>query len=174
MRASVLAGLDDGQRSAVVAPSGPVCVLAGAGTGKTRTITHRIAHLIGDGAHSSSEVLAVTFTTRAAGEMRVRLRSLGVPGVQARTFHSAALKQLRYFWPRSVGGQLWPVLEHKLRLVAIAARRAGAGTDAATLRERSHKAGAGARRSAPSQAKLNWQPVLRRAPSKTTPQTVFG
>ena len=87
------------------------------------------------GAHSSSEVLAVTFTTRAAGEMRVRLRSLGVPGVQARTFHSAALKQLRYFWPRSVGGQLWPVLEHKLRLVAIAARRANAGTDAATLRD---------------------------------------
>jgi DNA helicase-2/ATP-dependent DNA helicase PcrA len=131
----VLAGLDDGQRSAVLAPSGPVCVLAGAGTGKTRTITHRIAHLIGTGAHPSSEVLAVTFTTRAAGEMRVRLRSLGVPGVQARTFHSAALKQLRYFWPRSVGGQLWPVLEHKLRLVAIAARRANAGTDAATLRD---------------------------------------
>lgn len=135
MRANVLAGLDDGQRAAVVAPSGPVCVLAGAGTGKTRTITHRIAHLIGDGAHSSSEVLAVTFTTRAAGEMRVRLRALGVPGVQARTFHSAALKQLRYFWPRSVGGPLWPVLEHKLRLVAIAARRAGAGTDAPTLRD---------------------------------------
>ncbi|MEP6561309.1 MAG: ATP-dependent helicase, partial [Nakamurella sp.] len=131
----VLAGLDDGQRSAVLAPSGPVCVLAGAGTGKTRTITHRIAHLIGSGAHSSSEVLAVTFTTRAAGEMRVRLRSLGVPAVQARTFHSAALKQLRYFWPRSVGGALWPVLEHKLRLVAIAARRANAGTDAATLRD---------------------------------------
>ncbi len=135
MRVDVLAGLDDGQRSAVLAPSGPVCVLAGAGTGKTRTITHRIAHLIGTGAHQSSEVLAVTFTTRAAGEMRVRLRSLGVPGVQARTFHSAALKQLRYFWPRSVGGQLWPVLEHKLRLVAIAARRANAGTDAATLRD---------------------------------------
>ena len=135
MRVDVLAGLDDGQRSAVLAPSGPVCVLAGAGTGKTRTITHRIAHLIGTGAHPSSEVLAVTFTTRAAGEMRVRLRSLGVPGVQARTFHSAALKQLRYFWPRSVGGQLWPVLEHKLRLVAIAARRANAGTDAATLRD---------------------------------------
>jgi len=135
VRIDVLAGLDDGQRSAVLAPSGPVCVLAGAGTGKTRTITHRIAHLIGTGAHSSSEVLAVTFTTRAAGEMRVRLRSLGVPGVQARTFHSAALKQLRYFWPRSVGGQLWPVLEHKLRLVAIAARRANAGTDAATLRD---------------------------------------
>ena len=130
-----LDGLDDGQRAAVLAPSGPVCVLAGAGTGKTRTITHRIAHLVATGAHPASEVLAVTFTTRAAGEMRLRLRALGVPGVQARTFHSAALKQLRYFWPRAVGGQLWPVLEHKLRLVAIAARRAGAATDAATLRD---------------------------------------
>ncbi len=130
-----LAGLDEGQRAAVLAPSGPVCVLAGAGTGKTRTITHRIAHLVGSGSHAPSEVLAVTFTTRAAGEMRLRLRSLGVPGVQARTFHSAALKQLKYFWPRSVGGPLWPVLEHKLRLVAIAARRVNAGTDAATLRD---------------------------------------
>ena len=97
-----LEGLDDQQRAAVVAPSGPVCVLAGAGTGKTRTITHRIAHLVSTGAHPVSEVLAVTFTTRAAGEMRLRLRNLGVPGVQARTFHSAALKQLRYFWPRAV------------------------------------------------------------------------
>jgi DNA helicase-2/ATP-dependent DNA helicase PcrA len=131
----LLAGLDDGQRAAVLAPSGPVCVLAGAGTGKTRTITHRIAHLVEDGSHPVSEILAVTFTTRAAGEMRLRLRSLGVPGVQARTFHSAALKQLKYFWPRAVGGQLWPVLEHKLRLVAMAAKRAGAGTDAATLRD---------------------------------------
>ncbi|MTD13191.1 AAA family ATPase [Nakamurella sp. YIM 132087] len=131
----LLAGLDDGQRAAVLAPSGPVCVLAGAGTGKTRTITHRIAHLVATGAHPVSEILAVTFTTRAAGEMRIRLRDLGVPGVQARTFHSAALKQLRYFWPRAVGGQLWPVVENKLRLVAAAARRANAGTDAATLRD---------------------------------------
>ncbi len=131
----LLSGLDDGQRAAVLAPSGPVCVLAGAGTGKTRTITHRIAHLVAAGAHPVSEILAVTFTTRAAGEMRMRLRSLGVAGVQARTFHSAALKQLRYFWPRSVGGALWPVLEHKMRLVAIAARRANAGTDSATLRD---------------------------------------
>src|SRR4029079_3714887 len=74
-RASVLSGLNAGHGAAGGAPSGPVCVLAGAGTGKTRTITHRIAHLIGDGAHSSSEVLAVTFTTRAAGEMRGRLRA---------------------------------------------------------------------------------------------------
>jgi len=133
--ADLLAGLDDGQRRAVLAPAGPVCVLAGAGTGKTRTITHRIAHLIRSGHYPVGEVLAVTFTTRAAGEMRVRLRSLGVPGVQARTFHSAALRQLRFFWPRSVGGELWPLVEHKVRLVAGAARRVGAGTDTATLRD---------------------------------------
>jgi len=131
----LLTGLDDGQRAAVLAPSGPVCVLAGAGTGKTRTITHRIAHLVENGSHPVSEILAVTFTTRAAGEMRLRLRTLGVPGVQAKTFHSAALKQLKYFWPKAVGGGLWPVVEHKLRLVALAAKRAGAGTDAATLRD---------------------------------------
>src|ERR1700710_1680462 len=109
----LLAGLDDGQRAAVLAPSGPVCVLAGAGTGKTRTITHRIAHLVEDGSHPVSEILAVTFTTRAAGGVGLRLRPRGVPGVQARTFHSAALKQLKYFWPKSVGGGLWPVLVHK-------------------------------------------------------------
>jgi len=118
-----------------MAPSGPVCVLAGAGTGKTRTITHRIAQLVESGAHPVEEMLAVTFTTRAAGEMRLRLRALGVPGVQARTFHSAALRQLRYFWPKSVGGQLWPVVEQKLRLVALAARKVNAGTDTATLRD---------------------------------------
>jgi DNA helicase-2/ATP-dependent DNA helicase PcrA len=127
--------LDDDQRAAVTAPPGPVCVLAGAGTGKTRTVTHRIAHLIATGAHGPDEVLAVTFTTRAAGEMRSRLRALGARGVQARTFHSAALKQLGYFWPRSVGGEMWPVIEHKMRLVAAVAKRAGAGTDTPTLRD---------------------------------------
>ncbi|WP_236007102.1 ATP-dependent DNA helicase UvrD2 [Nakamurella leprariae] len=125
MGVDLLAGLDDGQRAAVEAPSGPVCVLAGAGTGKTRTITHRIAHLVATDRHTASEILAVTFTTRAAGEMRLRLRALGVPSIQARTFHSAALRQLRYFWPRSVGGQLWPLVEHKMRLVTLAARRVG-------------------------------------------------
>lgn len=127
--------LDDAQRAAVTAPPGPVCVLAGAGTGKTRTVTHRIAHLITTDRHSASEILAVTFTTRAAGEMRTRLRALGAGGVQARTFHSAALKQLRYFWPRSIGGDMWSVLEHKMRLVAAVAKRAGAGTDTPTLRD---------------------------------------
>jgi DNA helicase II / ATP-dependent DNA helicase PcrA len=130
-----LAGLDDEQRAAVLAPSGPVCVLAGAGTGKTRTITHRIAQLVTAGLHRQEEILAVTFTNRAAGEMRLRLRALGAGAVQARTFHSAALRQLKYFWPRVHGQPAWPVLEQKIRIVGGAARRAGAATDAATLRD---------------------------------------
>jgi DNA helicase-2/ATP-dependent DNA helicase PcrA len=128
-------GLDDEQRAAVTAPRGPVCVLAGAGTGKTRTITRRIAHLVRAGHVAPGQVLAVTFTARAAGEMRTRLRVLGVSGVQARTFHAAALRQLRYFWPRVVGGEQWQLLEGKLRFVGQAAARARAGTDAASLRD---------------------------------------
>jgi ATP-dependent DNA helicase UvrD/PcrA len=129
------AGLDDEQLAAVTAPRGPVCVLAGAGTGKTRTITRRIAHLASTGHVAPGQVLAVTFTARAAGEMRTRLRVLGVAGVQARTFHAAALRQLRYFWPRVVGGEQWQLLDGKLRLVGQAAARAKAGTDAAALRD---------------------------------------
>ncbi|MGH3916931.1 MAG: ATP-dependent helicase [Pseudonocardiaceae bacterium] len=122
-------GLDEAQCAVVCAPRGPVCVLAGAGTGKTRTITRRIAQLVHTGHVAPGQVLAVTFTARAAGELRVRLRELGVDGVQARTFHAAALRQLRYFWPHVVGDQPWPLLEHKLRLVGQAAQRAGAGVE---------------------------------------------
>jgi DNA helicase II / ATP-dependent DNA helicase PcrA len=129
------AGLDDEQLAAVTAPRGPVCVLAGAGTGKTRTITRRIAHLVRTGHVAPGQVLAVTFTARAAGEMRTRLRVLGVGGVQARTFHAASLRQLRYFWPRVVGGDRWQLLEGKLRVVGQAASRVKAGTDAASLRD---------------------------------------
>jgi DNA helicase II / ATP-dependent DNA helicase PcrA len=135
MAGVMLDGLDDDQRAAATAPRGPVCVLAGAGTGKTRTITHRIAHLVSTGHVAPGQVLAVTFTARAAGEMRTRLRALGVAGVQARTFHAAALRQLRYFWPRVVGGPPWQLVEGKLRIVGQAAGRAKMGTDAATLRD---------------------------------------
>lgn len=130
-----LNGLDAEQRAAVCAPRGPVCVLAGAGTGKTRTITRRIAQLVRSGHVAPGQVLAVTFTARAAGELRTRLRDLAVGGVQARTFHAAALRQLRYFWPRVVGGQPWPLLEHKPRLVGQAAQRAGAATGADDVRD---------------------------------------
>ena len=90
----VLTGLDPEQREVALAVRGPVCVLAGAGTGKTRAITHRIAYAVLSGVVDARNVLAVTFTTRAAGELRRRLQALGAPGVQARTFHAAALRQL--------------------------------------------------------------------------------
>jgi DNA helicase-2/ATP-dependent DNA helicase PcrA len=132
---ALLEGLDPEQRAAVEAPRGPVCVLAGAGTGKTRTITHRIAYLVQRGHVAPGQVLAVTFTARAAGEMRTRLRVLGVHGAQARTFHAAALRQLRYFWPRVVGDEQWDLVEGKLRLIGQAANRVGAPTDSDSLRD---------------------------------------
>lgn len=123
-----LTGLDDEQREAVLAARGPLCVLAGAGTGKTRTITHRIAHLVANGHVAAGQVLAVTFTSRAAGEMRSRLRSMdsgaGVGSVQALTFHAAARRQLHYFWPRVVGDTGWQLLDSKFAVVAQAANRA--------------------------------------------------
>ncbi len=122
--ADQLAGLDDEQREAVLAARGPVCVLAGAGTGKTRTITHRIAHLIANGHVAAGQVLAVTFTSRAAGEMRSRLRAMQIGGVQALTFHAAARRQLHYFWPRVVGDTSWQLLDSKFAVVAQAANRA--------------------------------------------------
>jgi DNA helicase-2/ATP-dependent DNA helicase PcrA len=91
------------QRRAVEAVRGPVCILAGAGSGKTTTITHRIANQVAGGTFAASQILAVTFTDKAAGEMRGRLEGLGVTGVRASTFHSAALSQLRYFRPDAVG-----------------------------------------------------------------------
>jgi DNA helicase-2/ATP-dependent DNA helicase PcrA len=117
----VLAGLDDEQREAVTAPRGAVCILAGAGTGKTRAVTHRIAYQVLGGQVKATHVLAVTFTTRAAGELRSRLRALGAEGVQARTFHSAALRQLTYFWPRISSGARPTLLESKLPAIRAAA-----------------------------------------------------
>ncbi|MFF3768302.1 ATP-dependent DNA helicase UvrD2 [Streptomyces sp. NPDC001922] len=132
---AVLDGLDPEQREVATALHGPVCVLAGAGTGKTRAITHRIAYGVRSGVLQPSSVLAVTFTNRAAGEMRGRLRQLGAAGVQARTFHSAALRQLQYFWPRAVGGDLPRLLERKVQLVAEAAARCRIRLDRNELRD---------------------------------------
>ncbi|MFC8957345.1 ATP-dependent DNA helicase UvrD2 [Streptomyces sp. NPDC057101] len=132
---AVLDGLDPEQREVALALSGPVCVLAGAGTGKTRALTHRIAYGVRAGILQPASVLAVTFTNRAAGEMRGRLRQLGAGGVQARTFHSAALRQLQFFWPKAVGGDLPRLLERKVQLVAEAAARCRVRLDRNELRD---------------------------------------
>ncbi|MFN0284529.1 MAG: ATP-dependent DNA helicase UvrD2 [Kineosporiaceae bacterium] len=132
---AILDALDPEQREVATAISGPVCVLAGAGTGKTRAITHRIAYGVHSGIYVPTQVLAVTFTARAAGEMRTRLRSLGVGGVQARTFHAAALRQLSYFWPQAVGGSPPSIQEHKAGLVADAAARLRLSVDRAAVRD---------------------------------------
>ena len=119
-----------------MAPAGPVCILAGAGTGKTRAITHRIAYRTLTGEISPRHVLAVTFTTRAAAEMRARLATLGSAGVQARTFHAAALRQVRYFASRLLEGRVMPELvESKARLVSLAAARAGVRADRTAARD---------------------------------------
>ena len=102
----VFAGLNPEQRRAVEAVRGPVCILAGAGSGKTTTITRRIANQVLTGAFSPSQILAVTFTDKAAGELRARLARLGVTGVPGRTFHAAALAQLHHFVPESTGSVL--------------------------------------------------------------------
>jgi DNA helicase-2/ATP-dependent DNA helicase PcrA len=132
---SVLDGLDERQREAATALRGPVCVLAGAGAGKTRVITHRIAHGVDTGAYSPGRVMAVTFTAKAAGEMRGRLRALGVEGVSARTFHAAALAQLNFFWPTVAGDTAPAIVDNKVRLLAHAADGIGLTLDTPTLRD---------------------------------------
>ncbi|WP_049572263.1 ATP-dependent DNA helicase UvrD2 [Nocardiopsis sp. SBT366] len=131
----VLEGLDPEQTEAARALRGPVCILAGAGTGKTRAITHRIAHAVASGVVSEQQILAVTFTARAAGEMRGRLRSLGAPRVQARTFHAAALRQLGFFWPQVIGGEKPKLIDSKLSVVARAANSVGQQPDRLGLRD---------------------------------------
>jgi len=121
----ILAALDDEQRAVALAKRGPVCVIAGAGTGKTRAITHRIAYASAIGAMDPTKILAITFTARAAGEMRTRLRGLGVPTVAARTIHAAALKQLLFFWPSIFGGRTPDLLTSKTGFLGEAINRAG-------------------------------------------------
>jgi len=133
--AALLDALDPDQRQVAEHLEGALCVLAGAGTGKTRAITYRIAHGVAVGAYQPAQVLAVTFTARAAGEMRSRLADLGVIGTQARTFHSAALRQLTYFWPTAIGGRRPEIEKFKGRLVGTAAHRLGLSTDRALIRD---------------------------------------
>ena len=132
---AIVASLDDEQRHAATALTGPVCILAGAGTGKTRTITHRLAYGVATGAIDPQRVMALTFTTKAAGEMRARLLALGAGGVHTRTFHAAALSQLGYFWPRVLGTRVAEVLPGKVPTVADAAAQLQLRLDTPTLRD---------------------------------------
>ncbi|WP_447912439.1 ATP-dependent helicase [Microbacterium phyllosphaerae] len=132
---SALEALDDRQREAASVLRGPVAVLAGAGTGKTRVITHRIAHGVDTGAYSPSRVMAVTFTAKAAGELRGRLRALGVEGVAARTFHAAALAQLNFFWPTLAGSPAPSIIDNKVRMLGQAADAMRLRPSTATLRD---------------------------------------
>ncbi|MGX5212765.1 ATP-dependent DNA helicase UvrD2 [Streptomyces violaceus] len=152
---AVLDGLDPEQREVATALHGPVCVLAGAGTGKTRAITHRIAYGVRAGVLHPSSVLAVTFTNRAAGEMRGRLRQLGTAGVQARTFHSAALRQLQYFWPKAIGGSMPRLVDRKIQLVADAAAACRIRLDRGELRDVT--------------AEIEWSKVTQTVPADYAP-----
>ncbi|MEO8529537.1 MAG: UvrD-helicase domain-containing protein, partial [Pseudolysinimonas sp.] len=115
-----LAGLDADQRRAAETLLGPVCILAGAGTGKTRAITARIAHGVREGVYTSGSLLALTFTTKAAGELRQRLRALDAGGAVVRTFHAEALAQVGHFWPDLVGGGAPKLLDNKARFIGEA------------------------------------------------------
>ncbi|GAA4505921.1 ATP-dependent helicase [Brevibacterium yomogidense] len=132
---ALLTGLDPEQRAVAEHAGGPLVVLAGAGTGKTRAITHRIAYQAATGVTDPRHVLALTFTTKAAGEMRSRLRALGTPSVQARTFHSAALRQLRFFWPQISDGPFPELLPQKSTLVGHAMQAVGIAPERETIRD---------------------------------------
>ena len=119
----ILEGLNDAQREAVTTVSGPIAIVAGAGSGKTRVVSHRAAYAVATGVVPERQILLVTFTEKAASEMAERVRGLGLARVTARTFHSAALAQLRHFWPtRHEGAPLPDVMADKWRIVSPLAR----------------------------------------------------
>src|SRR5260370_21431878 len=153
---ALLAGLDPDQREVARATRGPVCVLAGAGTGKTRAITYRIEYAAATARVNPAHVLALTFTVRAASELRGRLRQLGAGQVRASTFHAAALRQLNYFWPRVVGGRAPQLIDAKAALVLEAAKRARVRLD-----------GAGALSDAA--AEIEWAKVTQARPDGDAP-----
>lgn len=132
---SALDALDPQQRAAAEIVRGPVAVLAGAGAGKTRVITHRIAYGVEEGTYTPNRVMALTFTTKAAGELRGRLRAMGIVGVQAKTFHAAALAQLNFFWPTVAGDTAPTIVDNKVRLLAHAADSLRIRPDTNTLRD---------------------------------------
>lgn len=131
----ILADLDEDQREAAITLHGPVAVLAGAGSGKTRTLTHRIAYGVATGVYQENRLLALTFTAKAAEELRGRLVLLGTPNITARTFHAAALSQLKFFWPELTGDPAPSILQSKAKTLAVAAERMRIKVDPAALRD---------------------------------------
>lgn len=132
---ALLLNLDPQQQEAATAIRGPVAIIAGAGTGKTRTITHRIAYAIESGVMDPNRVLALTFTAKAAAQLRNRLRGLGQPNVQAHTFHSAAWRQLTFFWKDTIGGPLPKILNSKYEILSEISREEGLSGKPAFIRE---------------------------------------
>lgn len=135
MTDSILDVLDPEQLLVATSLDRPVVVLAGAGTGKTRAITHRVAHAVREGRYQPGATLAVTFTTRAAGEMRSRLAALGVRAAQARTIHAAALRQCQYFWPQTFRVEFPQVADNTFAFTSRAAAIVLRGKDTALVRD---------------------------------------
>ena len=131
----LLANLDPEQHAVATAVNGPVIVLAGAGTGKTRAITHRIAYAVSTGAHQADASMAVTFTVRAANEMKARLQQLGVTGVQVRTLHASALQLVQYFWPEIIGGAPPAICDNTDAVLERALQKHGLTPDRALVRD---------------------------------------
>lgn len=132
---AILDSLDEDQAAAASSLRGPVCIVAGPGSGKTRTITHRIAYGVATGVFNPDLVLALTYTNRAASEIRSRLRQLGTQNVAVRTFHSAALSQLQYFWPQLTGSASPKLLTNKRGLIAEVAGLIGLRLSEAQIAE---------------------------------------
>ncbi|MEO8510780.1 MAG: ATP-dependent DNA helicase UvrD2 [Chloroflexota bacterium] len=120
---ALLSELNDEQRAAATTVEGPVAIHAGAGTGKTRVISHRVAYAAATGAADPKRTLVVTFTEKAAAEMALRLRGLGRPDVTASTFHAAARRQLAHFWPERHDRPLPEILPSKARIIGALARQ---------------------------------------------------
>jgi DNA helicase II / ATP-dependent DNA helicase PcrA len=131
----LLLDLDEAQLAAVTTTSGAVAIYAGAGSGKTRVLTRRIAYAVSKQVVNPKNVLALTFTTRAADEMALRLAQLGIRDLAVRTFHSAALRQLKFFWPDVIGGPLPKITTDKFNLVKAVLKQIGAGQDVQTIRD---------------------------------------
>lgn len=132
---ALLESLNERQRLVATTFDAPVCVMAGAGTGKTRAISHRIAYGIESGFYSADQVLALTFTQKAAQEMASRVRQLGVGQVATRTFHSAALRQLQHFWPRITDGALPDLMASKAHAISAVLERLRIDVDQAVVRD---------------------------------------